>query len=474
MNITNFMSKPERNNNLAKTILLIGNGEFGITNEVIEVSSEEEVFNIYGNGSIYESYKTINNMINNTDKISICVLKPYGNHANATFHINSNGVLYDNALIFKSIFSNQIYNNIQIKISKLCITFVFPIQLNLKPISYYYSDFNTVYSLVNKINNDTLNGLNVIVASVNLINSHIEFDESFYYINNNKYLSNGHSGSNLSDTEKYNNLQTAYELISGLEIDYICLTDVYINDGENYYTQLLRLCIEQLNKGIITLGLISFNNFNNNITSEYIKDFISRLNIENEYIPFKFLIIIISDLLKYGINKNLVNPTAIIALNISIIDGIGNITNKPLGSEFEINNVFNEIDFKLISDSGVICFRNSVFHKSVVVLKGITSCTDNKQFKYITSINMLQNVLPGIKSIAERHLGEDINNLENKRFIDNEIVELLNNNIKINIITSYDFDIKYNLEDAVINYTLILKNAYMTEGIEYVGNFNVD
>ena len=487
MIVSEIYQRREKDLNTLKTILVIGTSEYGFTNEIIEINSEEELIKTYGKkGSIYDSYTTIIDELDDSN-VSILILKPYGSHATAYFDVNTRNEIVKDAICFKSIYSNEIYNQIGVNITPYGLHFIFPDNLNLENKVYQYKDYSTISKLIYAINEDTLNGLNVVIASSSTDDS-IEYDETFMIVNDNKTLVGGRSDIDISDNMlKYKCLDVSYDLIYGLDIDYIVHTEIHSNDilyepsgleSENsFYKQLLELCIDQLQFGIITIGVLTFDRvrYSNDVLA---MDELYRLSIKYttsvEYEKLKFLMVTIYDYLKFNYSSELVNPALYVALKIAKCRQISNVIDKPFDKSISINNYLENDDYAKLNNYGVMAFRHSPYYDCVVVANGVTNYVYNKstQYKYLTTVNMLQNILPKIKTIFEKYLGESIYELEHKRILDDEILNMLNRQSKIGNIDKHEFIINYDIENGNILYELYVKNIYMTESIKYIGNLS--
>lgn len=494
MRIKSLYKKPIKDLYTLKNILIIGSSEFGFTNEIIEVTNEKDVVMTYGrNGSIYEAYKSIKDEVSKHN-IGVFVIKYGGEHSTASFNVNSKeSIIYD-ALTFKSVYSNELYNDVRINVTSIGIEIIFPLFFNLNPKIYHYKDFSNLYMLIKKINEDTINGENVIIAQAN-VDEFTEFDESFALINESKNLSNGSSGLNMTNNEKFRALELTYELIQGLELDYIVLPDIFYNDEVtlrysdgrvcSFYEQLLSFSISQLNYSIITLGILqvdtnSFNSNDPNIHIEQIKRLMNITHSNSSLSDYRFLISLVYDYLIIGHTLNKVNSSMLIALELAKIESTSNITNSPINDIYYLNIFLNSEQIKELSELGIITFRLSPYYDRVVPVNGITNYTyydsnikkyDN-EYKYLTSIVLLQNTIPKLKLIFESHIGESIYSLEKEKKIEDDLIAELSNLVKKEVLTKYSISITYNIESGSIDFELILQNIFVTEGIKYIGKLS--
>lgn len=486
INISKFYNKSEKDLSTLKTMLIIGNSEYGITNEVIEVSSIEEVVKLYGKkGSIYDSYMTIKDDINDYN-ISVFILKPYGNHATASFSLNTRDGIVENALSFKSIYSNEMYNDVSFEITENYLKINFPSILELSPKIYHYLEYPNLYLLLKQVNEDTINGESVVLAHAN-VDEFSEFDESFFVVNKNKNLVGGSSGLNITNEEKYRSLETSYDLIAGVEIDYIIATDTFYNDNVNlyyedgrqcsFYEQLLSFNINQLQYGIVTVGF--FNIDTTNVTLDNVGNYIDKLK-EIKYIThsneslykYRFLTVVVFDSLYDNYKTKKINPITLISFYLARLNTTENITNKPFRQEISLNLYLEKDDMKRINDLGFLTLRHSPFYNRVVVANGITTYQFDETYKYLTSIFILQNITPGIKSIFEEQLGENIYELNKKRTIDDNITKLLDKKVREGIIEKHDFSIEYDTNNGSISYEISIQNVFMIENFKYIGKLS--
>lgn len=496
MKISNLYKKRSKDISTVKNILILGNAEYGVTNEVLEIENEKDIIRTYGrNSSIYQSYKEIKNEVGNYE-ISVFALKYNGEHATASFKVNSKEEVIEEALIFKSIYSNEIYNNVSINVTLTGIEMIFPFFLNLDKKIYHYTDFPNLYMLMKKINEDTVNGDNIVFV-YSTIDEYTEFDESFYYINESKKLSCGNSGLNDTNNDKFKALELSYELIQGLEIDYIVLSDIYYNDTVTYryldgrtcsfYEQLLSFCVSQLRFSIISLGIMQVDTEgveNSKVSiDKSINEVISLMDITHSNYTlsqFRFLIAIMYDFLIKKQDFSKFNSSLVIAFELSKIQTSGNITGKPLNEDYYLNLFLDEEQIRLLNEKGIMTFRLSPYYNRVVATNGLTNYTSqdsslndyNNEYKYLTSIVLLQNTIPKLKSIFNDRIGESIYELEREKALEDDLTVVLNELVKKGVLEKYSTSIDYSVENCSINFEVILQNMFVTEGIKYIGKLS--
>lgn len=498
MKVSNLYKKQSKDISTIKNILILGNAEYGVTNEVLEIDNEKDIIRVYGrNSSIYNSYKEIKDDVNNYN-ISVFSMKYNGEHATASFKINTKDEIIEEALIFKSIYSNDVYNNVSINITLTGIEMIFPLFLNLDKKIYHYTDFPNLYMLMKKINEDTINGENIVFV-YSTIDEYTEFDESFYYINESKKLSGGNSGLDDSNNDKFKALEVSYDLIQGLEIDYIVLSDINYNDTVthryldgrtcSFYEQLLSFCISQLRFSIISLGImqVNTNGIKNDKTSisKHIDEVVAFMDVTHSnktLSEYRFLMAIIYDSLIKRRDFNKFNSSLVIAFELAKIQTSGNITGKPLNEDYFLNLYLDEDQINTLNKKGIMTFRLSPYYDRVVATNGLTNyiASDsslsnyNNEYKYLTSLILLQNTIPKLKNIFNDRIGESIYQLEREKTLEDDIIIVLNELVKKGVLEKYDTSISYNVSNCSIDFEILLQNMFVTEGIKYIGKLSYD
>lgn len=476
----------KRNKNLFnKELLIIGTSNFGPTNAIVNVSSREDVYTIFGSeGSIYSSYCQIENTLN--ENISVNIVKSTGEYASACFNLNVQGDnIANDSLIFTSIYTNELYNDVVINVLSDRIEFTFPQMLNLKPISYYYDDYEIVGQLINAINEDTYNAKNIVIANTT-VNEYLSFNNSFSVINTSKSLSDGLSGLNCTVDEKYKALEKTLDIISGEEIYLIAATHVFVDEEISYkyednrsitfYEQILRFCISQLRYGIVTCGFVTFSDkikLNYNTLSQ-ITSIMKTCRSNNQISSFQFLVSLTYGDLYYDFKSSFSNSLMFYANVYLNLAPNTNTTNKYLDESYSLKDNLTYEQMKYLESIGIVTFRHSPYFDKVVVCNGVTSVTTLSEFKYIVNVGMVQTIMPAIKLELEKYIGEDLRSVVDSSNVKDDVKKVLTKYANDEVIDKYEFGLVADFDNGELVCNLTLKTAFMVEDIKLIGKINFD
>ena len=487
-----------------KNIYLLGTSSFGVTNEPTLVRDLADLYSLFGTkGTIIEAYKAIYNISSDVD---IYCCKVSGAHAVAALNVNVAGdKVSEKSLMLISKCSNAIYNDIRVDIYKDAITFIFPEDLKTESISYKFNDCITVGELIERINADTDNGINHVYARCSVSND-VSLIGALDTVNvSSTYLYGATDGLDISKNNLYQALCETYDLLEGKDIDIIVPLGAYIDDIEieesiygdsnfnqcyysniadrlsgtvdgrikSYYDILLKFCAQQLNNGIVSIGVIGFNptsniNMDENMDSYVENIMIKGLNINKDNTLFKdymHLVSVVGGDLFTNYSSNNFNGSCIYASVLAAIDAISTPTNKQIPDSVYLFNEFSADNINKLASNGITSFRYSPLKKCVVINSGVTSCTDDNDMKYIQNVRSIQLAITCLYDIVQEYIGEDLNELMSNNTLKTAIISGLDVLLEKEMIDKYIVDIVRKTNND-INIKINLKTQYMVELIE--------
>lgn len=464
--------------NYGKNVYLLGTASFGPTNCPIKIKSLSHLYSIFGSsGTLIEAYRQVYNIVSN---VNIYCCKITGRHSCTFLNVNiENDEVFENALELKAMYSSDIYNDVYIKITETCISFKFPQKLNIQDIEYYFSDYGTLGILVDQINRDTKNGLNCIDAQL-YCDSDVESYCSLSTVNpDSVYLFGGDNGLSASKNTMYYCLDDTLHLLEGEPIDVIVPLNMYIddiqlqsskydmsaydesyydnpkdtltNDEDNilsYYDLLLGYCVQQLNNGFLTLGIMGYNPtsdmYLNNNKEEYIKIAVEYLN-ENKfnkvYENYNQLIsVVIGDVMFPYLESN-VNGYVLYAVKLASLNLMDCPTNKFISKNVYLYNEFDNNDLDYFSNNGLVSLRYSPLKEAVVFSSCVTTCSSDNLMYNIQNLKAIQFSVSCLYDIFQQYIGEDLNKMLDSNFLSNVIKGCFNLIKSENLISEYKFEI---------------------------------
>lgn len=484
-----------------KNIYLLGSAEFGPTNEPILVKSTVGLYNKFGKqGTLIDAFHCIKYVNRNNN---VYIVKTTGDHSTLYLNINIyGGEVIQEGLVFSASESNEIYNDIKVTIDIDNIKFSFPEEFNMQDKIYYFKDYPTIERLCTQINKETQDRKNKIYAYYE-VDPATPTEGAFYNCNKTtNYFYGGYCGLNYTKDMLYNCLDRTYEILESENIDFIIpvdamLDDIYPDDSEeeyagynkkyyhsdkdylmpttenkyrSYLNQLLNFCIKQLNYGVVTYGIMGYNNLYTNdylYEADEVKDMlINCLNwnlemLDNPY--YKFMIIVTAGDLKYNYGTVITNSCyayASLASNIRIIDGT---TNVPIENT-QLYTEFSEEVLQELNDHGILAFRQSPLYEKPVVYNGVT-LSENKDLKLFVNTRMIQMAIIYLNKLFQFYIGQNMHEMIRSGSLKSDSTEILHALQNRDVLTYYKIDFVPYYYENLIKVKLNLMTNYMTQAI---------
>ena len=497
-----------------KRIYLLGSAEFGPTNEPILVKSTVGLHNKFGKqGTLINAFHALK--YTNKDN-EVYLVKTTGEHATAYLNINiQDGEIIENAFTIASSQSNELFNDIKILIDIDKIKIIFPNELNIGNIEYFYQDYPTMDKLTKAINQDTKQKRSYVYAYYS-VDPTTPTKHAFFSCNSTEaFMYGGQCGLNYSKNLLYNCLANTYNILESHDIDIVIpvdafLDDIYPDDSSNsqhlynkaYYqstkdyltedftgrqlsfmNQLLQFCITQLNFGMVTTGIMGFNP-SYKLYSDYLTegDDIAKMyaacynyNLvccDNTF--YAFLLSVVAGDIRYNKGTIIDNGyLAYAALCASTAIKTGT-TNLPISNNISLHHEFSENILKELTDIGIVSFRHSPFYDQVVTYDGITASPENENLKLYCNVRMIQMCLSYINKLFQFYVGYDIVMLIKESIIIKDLNNILTQLGAKGVITNYDFTVVPYYAKGDIKVYLNLMTQYMVKSVQMCSVINVE
>ena len=503
------LTKEVLNNNLhGRKLYLLGSAEFGPTNEPLLIKSTVGLYNKFGKeGTLINAFHAVK-YISKDNKVYL--VKTTGEHAIAYLNVNIlDGEIIQNSFVIASSESNEIFNDVKLLIDIDKLTVIFPDDLNVpeKRIVYDFNKYYNIGLLAKAINNDTKNKKSYLNANYMVDPGTLTRDAFFCCNPDIVYLYGGQCGLDYTKDLLYNCLTKTYNILESHPVDIIIPVDAFLDDiypddseeeqyayGMKYYhpmkdylttdtngnqrsflNQLVNFCITQLNFGMVTTGIIGFNPTINWLTKYlYESDEIvemykacfeyNKALCEND--DYSFLVSCVAGDVEYNGGTIIDNGyLAYGSFNASIQINIGN-TNIPINNTLFLYNEFSEEVLKELADTGMVTFRHSPLHNTVVVYDGITATSRKESpLRLYWNVRMIQMCISYLNQLFQFFIGHNLSSLMNKKRIENAVNEVLNILVARNVITDFDFDLTPDYTKGTLTVNLNLLTNYMTEAL---------
>lgn len=488
-----------------RNIYLLGSAEFGPTNEPILVKSTVGLYNNFGKqGTLIDAFHCIKYVNKNNN---VYLVKTTGDHSVLYLNVNTyNGEIIQDGLVISASESNEIYNDIKVTIDIDNISFSFPVETKIEDKTYYYKDYPTIERLCSQINRETNLRKNKIKAYYEVEPS-TPTKNAFYCCNKTtNYLYGGYCGLNYNKDMLYKCLDRTYEILESDEIDFIIpvdafLDDIYPDDSEEqlyqynlkYYhpikdylmpntngqyksflNQLNNFCITQLRFGIVTQGVIGFNNL---YTNDYLyeADEIENMlincldwNIQQLDNPFyKFLVTATAGDIRYNHGTIITNSCYAFASFSSDILISDNVTNK------EINNIslyteFSEETLSNLESHNITVFRQSPLYEKPVIYNAVT-LSEDEDLRLFVNARMIQLAICYLNKLYAFYIGLNMQDLIENNTINNDSRNVLQELKNREVINDYKITFTPYYYENLIKTNLSIVTNYMTKAINIYG-----
>lgn len=497
-----------------KRIYLLGSAEFGPTNEPILIKSTVGLYNKFGKqGTLIDAFHALK--YTSKDNL-VYLVKTTGEHSVSHMNVNiQDGEIIEDGFTIVASQSNEIFDEVEFLIDIDGITVIFPEDLSVKNITYYYKDYPTIDKLASAINLDTRQKRSYIYAYYS-VDPATPTKHAFFGCNaTNVYMYGGQCGLNYSKNLLYNCLNNTYEILESHDIDIVVPVDAFMDDihpddsdnseyqyNKKYYQytkdyltedftgkqlsfmdQLLQFCIKQLNFGMVTTGIIGYNSsykYWSNYLSE--ADDIALMykhcyeyNLAQCSNPFyAFLLSVVAGDIRY--NRGTIIDNGYLAYAALCADTIitNGTTNIPISNTISLHHEFTEPILKDLADTGIVTFRQSPLYNTPVVYDGITASTQNENFKLYCNVRMIQMCMSYVNKLFQHYIGYNIIDLIEDNIIVEELQHILGKIAAKSIITSYDFKIVPSYATGEIKVYLNLMTCYMVKAVQMCSVINVE
>ena len=488
-----------------KNIYLLGSAEFGPTNEPILINSTVGLYNKFGKqGTLIDAFHCIKYVNKNNN---VYLVKTTGEHSILYLNVNIyNGEIIRDALVIEASESNEIYNDIKVTIDIDNISFSFPKETKIEDKTYYYEDFPTIERLCSQINKETN-------LKKNKIKAYYEVDpatptkDAFYCCNKTtNYLYGGYCGLNYNKDMLYKCLDRTYEMLESDDIDFIIpvdafIDDIYPDDSEEqnnaynlkYYhpikdylmpdtngnyksflNQLLNFCIKQLNFGVITHGVIGYNNLYTNDylyeADEVVEMLINCLEWNMKKLDdsfYSFLVTVTAGDLRYNHGTVISNSCYAFASFSSSIVVTDNVTNKQIDN-ISLYTEFSEDVLQTLEKNNITVFRQSPLYETPVIYNAVTLSKD-KDLRYFVNTRMIQLAICYLNKLFKFYIGSSMQWLIEDGIIKNDSMTVLQSIKNRGIINDYKISFTPYYYENLIKTKLSIVTNYMTEEINIFG-----
>lgn len=483
-----------------RVVYLLGGSELGVKNKPTRIDNIQELYKNFGRkGSLIEGYKQVKE---GSEEAIVYLCKATGEHATVKLNVNvpNQEKPKKDAIVFLSAHAHERYNDISILLTPNYLTFSFPPEFNTRSVSYYYQDYPTLSDLMNKINKDTERGRNHVYmqcfSDLNLrtstaIHTVNPMEVQFY---------GGDSGLNWNKNKLYYALKTTYTLLAGDDIDRIVPLEAFVDSISlssdfasassrdkltaedeygylSFYRQLLEFCINQMQYGLITRGIMGYCTTSDKYLQDDFDGYVAyakaclmeNLVKANDLRDYYGLIDVCVGDVYYDYGSSLGNHYTAYAGLSSGLPLKDHTTNKAYSRSIVLRNEFQNEHFLDFMDNSLVGVRTSPLTDLVTIVNGVTTAPRDSDMHYACNVNMLQVTAYYVQKMFNRYLGENLSALLKNNTLKKELEEVLKYLKEKGIIEQYKAQILENEREGKITYNISLKSRNM---INYIGLSN--
>lgn len=511
--ITNY---PHQTIKRGKTLLLMGTAADGPVNIPIPVTSVEMAQRVFGtSGSLYRAYQRAY-AVDST--ILIYMMRISGEHATCDFYGRNDYEDYRPVLKMRTLSGGEAYNEMQAMIREdennvQYLQFVFPPHLEMDTLMYNLADYQTMNELVRAINEDSKYQRSCVHAST----GYPEYPTtSIITANSVETFAGGEDGIYMSKDDLFLALEYSYGLLDGYYMDYIHPVDARFDDthpiafygsaiyGSDYYhaerdylslqdmenegqivtfhRQLIDFCKRQESLGIMTHGIIGFNNVANPASVEreeysYILELAKATAIGNRYglstfasgswIDNGYYVSVISGEAYYleGTEEEYYeNLATSYAAMLAALSPLGTTTNLAIPGIGRLRYEFTSDEIRELSYLGVVAPRNSVRYGNVIA-NGVTAALPDSDMHSIANVRQVQLTISYLNEAIDEYVGEPILSLIRRRVLHTVIENVLVSLKEEGILIDYSYNLEYDESRGSGSLSVDLQAKNMVESV---------
>ena len=483
-----------------RVVYLLGSAELGIKNRPTRIDNEYDLLRLFGTrGSLVDGYRQVKE---GSEDAIVYLCKVTGEHAQLKLDVNVPGQEkpMKDGVVFLSAHASERYNGISLLLTTDRMTFVFPEGFSRTDISYRYEDYPTLMDLMNRINADTESGRNFVFMQC-FSDVTLRTSSAIHTVNPMEMLFyGGDSGLAWNRNRLYHALKTTYTLLAGDDIDRIVPLEAFVDaitlpeetalypetdrltvENENgyltFYRQLLEFCIEQMQYGLVTRGIMGYCTTSDKYLQEDFDGYIAyakaclteNLAKANDLRKYYGLVDVCVGDVYYDYGASLGNHYTAYAGLSSGLPLKDHTTNKAYSRSIVLRNEFQNEHLSDLMDNSLVGVRTSPLTDLVTIVNGVTTAPRNSVMHYACNVNMLQITAYYVQRVFNRYIGENLSELLQDNVLKKELEEVLKYLKEKGIIEQYKAHILENEKEGKITYDISLKSRNM---INYIGLSN--
>lgn len=422
-----------------RNIFLIGSSTKGPVNYPVKVNSVEYAKQVFGpRGDLIDA---VSQLIDMEVPCNLWLIKGFGRHSEVYLNVlDESGEILLNGFHIKSKHADDMCNNIQVFVDDNQIAFKLG-GYSCKEVSYNLHDYSTLVELAKAINEDTKNNLNEVICTA-FCDPSTSCDSTLAPANYPHHqLTGGSSGLEYNINQKYIALDEVYSTLEGQFVDFIVPLGVYYdntklfttdqfatigakepmveieheydNQYKNFHNQMIRFCVDQMQHGFVTHGLLGIT------PRAYLKtrdehsflrglECLKEVNyIEEELRRYSMLTSIVTSDMWYHYGTVACNGVIPYLALLSKTAVNQTTTNLEVTEKFLLIDRQSSACLDKVADLGFVAFRYSPRKHLPVVYKGVTTSYDS-EYSQVENVRTFQFVARAIRTFLDNYVGQNI------------------------------------------------------------------
>lgn len=325
----------------------------------------------------------------------------------------------------------------------------------------------------------------------------------------------GNDGTDINKNYTYLELEMAYEILQGRNVDIIVPVDCFIDDihpaflyaGDSYYgtavydrrkdylslldsennnapvtfhEQLIEFCRRQTLLGYMSLGIMGFRPLAAvPETIAYDNSYITRIldmtafrrqtgfidYVNGRYFDKGFYLMPVGSELMFTYNGLSYHDNGYIRYAALTASTMQTTTNMMVGDDVELRYDLSNQTRSDLSRLGIVTFRKSV-RKGIVVQSGVTAASEQTDYHTLANVRMVQLVISTVNDVIEYIRSQDYVGEILRNYVESSLAEALSVLKSTGVVTEYGLQVNWLSDGSEGEIVIAIKSKYMTESIQ--------
>ena len=381
-------------------------------------------------------------------------------------------------------------------------------------IYYELNDHMNVNELSRLVNRDYRDGIHSIKCSAIDPNCMVSYLYEEYEQQVLSFIP-GNDGTEISKNYTYLELELAYDILQGRNVDVIVPVEAFIDDihpvflyaGDSYYgsavyesrsdylslldtenddqpvtfhEQLIEFCRRQTLLGCMSLGIMGFRPMVKVPDSiAYDNSYITRIldmtafrrrtgfidYVNGRFYDKGFYLLPVGSELIYRHGDTEYHDNGYVRYAALAASTFETTTNMMIGDDVELRYELSNQTRSDLSRLGIVTFRKSV-RKGLVVQSGVTAASEETDYHTLANVRMVQLTIVTMNSVIDHIRSQEYTDELLRRYIETSLGEALLSLKESGVLTEYGLQINWLSDGSQGEIIIAIKSKYMIESIQ--------